>query len=223
MHNPLRSERDVFRAVVVIAIGAGAVVALTLLTRPAIGAALLAGEIGLGIGLLWRGARGTLPQRTEVAHTDDRTYRVLVVANQTVGGRALLEEIRNRCKGRDSEILVVVPALTSSWREHWASDVDGALAEAQQRLEESLYTMERAGITARGHVGDHHEPNASLEDALREFPADEVIISTHPPEKSKWLEGGVLERAREEVPLPVTHVVVDLEAEARAGSAPTPW
>jgi hypothetical protein len=224
MHNPLRSEADVFRAVVIIAVGAGGVVALALLTRPALGAALLAGEIGLGIGLLWRGARGTLPRTAEVAHREDPVHRVLVVANQTVGGRALLAEIENRCKGRDSEILVVVPALTSSWREHWASDVDAALEEARQRLNASLRAMEGAGIRARGQVGDHHEPNASIEDALREFPADEVIISTHPPEKSKWLEGGVVERAREEVPLPITHVVVDLEAEARlpSGAAGAP-
>jgi hypothetical protein len=214
VHNPLRSEGDVFRAVVIVAIAAGAVVALTIATRPAVGAALLAGEVGLGIGLLWRGARGTLPHRAEVTRRGDATHRVLVVANQTVGGRALLEEIRNRSKGRDSEMLVVVPALTSSWREHWSSDVDGALEEARRRLDQSLRTMERAGIKARGHVGDHHEPNASIEDALREFPADEVIISTHPPHKSRWLESGVVERAREEVPLPVTHVVVDLEAEA---------
>jgi hypothetical protein len=75
--------------------------------------------------------------------------------------------------------------------------------------------MAAAGLQARGHVGDHHEPNASLEDALRDFPADEVVISTHPPDKSRWLERGVVARARQEVPLPVTHVVVDLEAEAR--------
>src|SRR5688572_30978454 len=49
MHNPLRSERDVFRAVVVIGVGAGAVIALALLTRPAFGAVLLAAEVGLGI------------------------------------------------------------------------------------------------------------------------------------------------------------------------------
>jgi hypothetical protein len=218
MHNPLRSEQEVFRAVVVIGIGAAAVVALTLLTRPAVGAALLAGEIGLGVGVLWRGARGTLPHRAEVARRDDSIYRVLVIANQTVGGRALLNEIRNRSKGRESEILVVVPALTSSWREHWASDVDTAIEEARQRLEVSLQTMEMAGIKARGEVGDHHEPNASIEDALRVFPADEVIISTHPPDKSRWLEQGVVERAREEIPLPITHVVVDLEAEAELAS-----
>jgi hypothetical protein len=213
MHNPLRSERDVFRAVVIIGIGAGAVIALTLLTRPAVGAALLAAEVGLGIGLLWRGSQGTMRGRAEVAHRDDATYRVLVMANETVGGKALLAEIQNRCKGRSSETLVVVPALTSSRMEHWASDVDGALEEARRRLDDSLRRMADAGIRARGQVGDHHEPNASLEDALRDFPADEVIISTHPPDRSRWLERGVVERAREEVPLPITHVVVDLEAE----------
>ena len=61
MHNPLRSERDVFRAVVVIGVGAGFVIALTLLTRPAFGAVLLAAEVGLGIWVLWRRARGTGP------------------------------------------------------------------------------------------------------------------------------------------------------------------
>ncbi len=218
MHNPLRSEREVFRAVLIVAVAAGAVVVLTVLTRPAVGAALLAAEIGLGIGLLWRAGRGTLPHRAEVTRRDDPVYRILVLANETVGGRALLAEIENRVKGRNSEILVVVPALTSSPLEHWASDVDAALDEARERLDASLATMASAGLRASGHVGDHHEPNAALEDALREFPADEVIISTHPPERSRWLERGVVKRAREEVPLPITHVVVDLEAEAGAAS-----
>ncbi len=72
MHNPLRSEREVFRAVVVIGIGAGAVIALALLTRPAFGAVLLAVEAGLGIWVLWRRARGTLPPRAEVAGDAER-------------------------------------------------------------------------------------------------------------------------------------------------------
>src|SRR5436190_8597123 len=215
MHNPLRSETEVFWAVVAIAVGAAAIIALALITRPLFGALLLAVEVAVGIAVLWRRATGTLPHEAEVAHREDPVYRVLVVANQTVGGRALLREIQSRCDGRDSEILVVVPALTNSWREHWSSDVDGALEEARQRLAESLRTMEAAGLRARGDVGDHHEPHASIEDALRFFPADEVIISTHPPDKSKWLEHGVVEQAREEIPLPITHVVVDLDAEAR--------
>ena len=219
MHNPLRSEADMFRLAMIIAVGAAPIIALALLTKPVYGAVLLAAELGLGIGMLWRGSRGSLSHTAEVARAGDDTYRVLVVANQTVGGRALLAEIQNRRKGRRSEILVVVPALTASQLQHWASDVDAAIADARSRLEASLRAMRGAGLDARGHVGDHHEPAAAIEDALREFPADEIIISTHPPQRSRWLEGGVVERARREVPLPVTHVVVDLEAEAAARAA----
>ncbi len=219
MHNPLRSERDAFRWVVTIGIALGLVVAVAVVWRPGAGAVLLALEVGIGIGLLWHQARGSLPRTAEVARRGDGVYRVLVVANETVGGRALLAEIKNRCKGRPSEIMVVVPALTSSQLEHWTSDVDRALEEARARLRDSLAAMQAAGIDARGEVGDHHEPNAAIEDALRFFPADEVIISTHPPERSKWLERGVVERARAEVPLPVTHVVVDLEAERAEAAA----
>jgi hypothetical protein len=221
MHNPLRSETEVFWAVVAIAAGAAAIIALTLITRPLFGAILLAVELVVGSWALLRRASGTLPHEAEVAHREDPVHRILVVANETVGGRALLEEIRTRSEGQRTEILVVVPALTSSALEHWSSDVDGALDEARGRLEESLRRMADAGIDARGHVGDHHEPQAALEDALRTFPADELIISTHPPERSRWLEGGVLERARDEVPLPITHVVVDLEAEARDSGPPS--
>jgi hypothetical protein len=219
MHNPLRSEAEMFRLVVIIGVGCAAVIALALITEPIYGVILLAAEIGAGIGLAWRGSRGTLPRRAEVARGDDRAYRVLVVANETVGGRALLEEIQNRCKGRTSEVLVVVPALTSSRLEYLASDVDEALDEARRRLDESLARMKDAGLSARGEVGDHYDPNTAIEDALREFSADEVVISTHPPERSKWLERGVVERARRDIPLPVTHVVVDLDAEAEPSAA----
>jgi hypothetical protein len=219
MHNPLRSEAEMFRLVVIIGVGCAAVIALALVTEPVYGAILLAAEIGLGVGLIVRGSRGSLPHTAEVTTKGDDVHRMLVVANETVGGRALLEEIQNRSKGRRSEIVVVVPALTSSALEHWSSDVDEALAAAKQRLDESLAAMRAIELDAKGHVGDHHEPNAAIEDALRDFPADELIISTHPPERSRWLEGGVVERARRDVPLPVTHVVVDLEAEAGAAAA----
>jgi hypothetical protein len=213
MHNPLRSEADVFRAVIVIIIGAGAIIALTEIAGQTAGALLLVVLVLAGLVVLWRRAQGEMPRKAEVTAAGDDVFRLLVVANETVGGQALLDEIKEACRGKRSEILVVVPALTASQLEHWASDVDGAIADAQRRLDASLATMAEAGLRARGHVGDHHEPNASIEDALREFPADEVIISTHPPERSRWLEGGVVERARREVPLPVTHVVVDLDAE----------
>jgi hypothetical protein len=200
--------------VVVIGGACGAVIALSLLTEPRYGAVLLAALIGLGVGLLWKGSRGTLPRKAEIARGNGDVHRVLVVANETVGGRALLNEIQNRCRGRSSEILVVTPAITSQVK-HWVSDVDEALAEAERRREESVRVIQAVGLGARGEVGDS-DPNVAIEDALRTFPADEVIISTHPPHRSRWLERGVVDRAREEVDLPITHVVVDLEAEAAA-------
>jgi hypothetical protein len=213
MHYPLRSEADAFRLVVIIVVGAGAVTALALLTRPAAGAILAATLLGLGLGLAWRGARGSEPRLTEIAQSpaDDR-YRILVVANQTVGGRALLDEIRNRARGRDCQILVVTPALTRSQLQHWASDVDEAMVEAERRREQSVRAIESAGLQAGSEVGDS-DPNLAIESALLRFPADELIISTHPPERSRWLERGVVERARRDIDLPITHVIVDLEAE----------
>ena len=212
MHNPLRSEADAFRWVVVIGLGAASVIALTLLTRPAVGVAWAAALVGFGGGLAWRSSRGSLPHHVARSRGGDGKHRVLVVANQTMGGRALLAEIQNRSRGRESEILLVTPALTGSRAQHWASDVDEAIELARQRMELSLQAIEEAGLRARGQVGDS-EPNVAIEDALREFPADELVISTHPPERSRWLERGVVERARRELELPVTHVIVDLEAE----------
>jgi hypothetical protein len=214
MHNPLRSEAEMFRVVVIVGIALLPVFVLGLAVGPGWAAGLLAIEIVGGAWWIWRSTRGSEPHTAVVAADDDGVYRLLVVANETVAGQALLSEIeRRRAAHPQSEILVVVPALTSSRLEHLAHDVDGAIAEAGERLERSLATMRAAGLRARGEVGDHHDPNVAIEDALRGFAADEVIVSTHPPERSKWLERGVVERARNEIPLPVTHVVVDLAAE----------
>jgi GABA permease len=188
------------------------VIALTLLTRPAIGVAWAAALAGFGAGIAYRSSRGSLPRDIARARGGDGRHRLLVVANETVGGEALLEEIRKRSRGRDAEIMVITPALATSRAAHWASDVDEAIELARQRMELSLIAIAALGLKARGEVGDS-DPNVAIEDALRAFPADEIVISTHPPHRSRWLERGVVERAREELDLPIAHVVVDLDAE----------
>jgi GABA permease len=189
-----------------------AVIALTLLTRPVFGVVFAAALIGFGCGVAWRNSRGAMPGSVELTRGRDGRHRILVVANETVGGEALLNEMRNRARGHDSEILVVTPALPGSRAQHWASDTDEATELARQRMELSVLEIERLGLRAKGEIGDS-DPNTAIEDALRAFPADEIVISTHPPERSHWLERGVVERAREEIDLPITHVVVDLAAE----------
>ncbi|HEY5977417.1 MAG TPA: hypothetical protein VIT85_06125 [Solirubrobacterales bacterium] len=189
---------------------------LTALTRPLIGALWALFLIGSGIGLAVRVSRGRIPQGVPLTAGGDGRHRVLVLANETVGGGALLGEIRDRCGGRDCEVRVVTPLQPPSRVAHLAGDVDEAAELARQRMELSVIEIERLGIRAKGEVGEA-EPNVALEDALRTFPADEIVISTHPEDRSIWLEKGVVDRAREEIDLPITHVVVDLDAERVAG------
>jgi GABA permease len=212
MHNPLRSEADAFRWVVVIGVAAASIIALTLLTRPVIGVVWAAALVGFGVGVAYRNSRGSLPHSVKLTRGGDGRHRLLVVANETVEGRALLEEIGDRCRNRDCEILLVTPALVASRASHWASDVDEGIELARQRMELSLIAISELGLKARGEIGDS-DPNVAIEDALRVFPADEIVISTHPQHRSRWLEHGVVERAREEIDLPITHVVVDLTTE----------
>jgi GABA permease len=198
----------------VVTIGGAAVIVVivTLLTRPAIGGAVAALFIGVGLGFLWRDLRQSgPPMKAEVAPHEAGVYEILVVANQTSGGPALIDEIANRAKGRNTEVTVVAPALGGSRLQHLASETDQARAEAEQRLDACIQAIQRLGIKARGEVGDE-DPNVAMEDALGSTGADEVIISTHTPERSSWLERGVVEKARAEVDLPVTHVIVDVDA-----------
>ena len=216
MHNPLRSETDAFRWFVVFLVAGISIGVLTALTRPLVGALWALFLIGSGIGFAVTMSRGRIPQDVPVTAGGDGRHRVLVLANETVGGGALLEEIRDRCGGRECEVRVVTPLQPPSRVAHLAGDVDEAAELARQRMELSVIEIERLGIKAKGEVGEA-EPNVALEDALRTFRADEIVISTHPEDRSIWLEKGVVDRAREEIDLPITHVVVDLGAEHVAG------
>jgi hypothetical protein len=213
VHNPLRSEAEAFRFLIIVGLGCAAVIALALITEPVYGAILLGVLVGIGIGIAIQTSRGS--ERQPVAVAAHSKYRIVVLANQTVGGSELADEIRAHCEGKDAEVKVVTPALTKSMAQHWASDIDEAVEDARERMQASVTALRSHGLEVSGQIGDS-DPNEALNDALREFGADEVIISTHPPERSRWLERGVVERAREELVVPVTHVVVDLEA-AQAG------
>ena len=136
-----------------------------------------------------------------------------MIANETCAARGVVDEVRYRA-GAGGEVLVVAPALARSRLEHWLDvRLERRQAEALARLDASVSAFTAAGLTARGHLGDA-DPLQALDDALRIFDPDEVIISTHPPPRSNWLERQVVRRARERYDMPITHVVVDLELES---------
>ena len=210
MKNPFKSEADAFR-LVLLALGYFGLIVIAAAINKWFGLAVFALLTALAVGWIIR-ARREPPQMTgPIRRSAPGERRILVVANETVGGRTLREEIERRSEGSRTEVLVVSPALNSPLR-HWVSDEDQARAAAKERLSHSLARLGEEGIDARGEVGDG-EPLQAIEDALRSFGADEIIISTHPEGRSQWLERGVVTGARTRFDVPITHVVVDLEAE----------
>jgi hypothetical protein len=210
VRNPFKSEADAFR-LVLLAIGYFALIVIAAAINTWFGVAVFLLLTAGAAAWIIRARREPPEVREHVSRSAPGERRILVVANETVGGRTLREEIERRSEGHTVQILVVCPALNSPLR-HWVSDEDGARAAAQERLDHSLARLAEEGLTARGEVGDG-EPLQAIEDALRSFGADEIIISTHPEGRSQWLERGVVSGARERFAVPITHVVVDLEAE----------
>lgn len=140
-------------------------------------------------------------------HAQSPHKRLLVISNATCTGTELFDEIHRHSTERDTEVLVVAPALIS--RLHWwMSDGDAGSAEAQERLTISLERLRAAGIPARGAFGDA-DPLQAIDDAMRVFHPDEIVIATHPRGRSNWLERDVVAHARERFHVPITHVEVD--------------
>jgi membrane protein implicated in regulation of membrane protease activity len=212
MKNPFKSEADAFRLVIGAVVYFGAIAIAVAVGGRWWGLAVfvvLSAAVGIWIFRREVRERPTIAPRRRGAE-DER--RILVVANETVAGAALRDEIRRAVEDHRANVLVVSPALNSKLK-HWTNDEDQARAAAEKRLGRSIAQLEQLGISARGEVGDA-DPLQAIEDALRTFGPDLIVISTHPEGRSNWLEHGVVSSARERFAVPITHVVVDLQAEA---------
>jgi hypothetical protein len=212
--NPLRSEAEAYRFLLLSVGYFAAIVIAALAIGKWAGVTVFLLLTAAGIVYVARARRAEPPRPITARRGQANVHRILVIANETVGGARLQEEVHRRSEGKEEQVLVICPALNSPLR-HWASDEDGARADAQDRLNASLARLRSLGIDAKGEIGDA-EPLQAMEDALRLFGADEIIISTHPEGRSHWLEKGIVQGARERFAVPITHVVVDLEAEREA-------
>jgi GABA permease len=218
VRNPVRSESDAYHIAVGSAVVLGAAAALGALTDPLVGIALCVGAV---VGaVVWEFAT-TDPERRRPLREAPAAGRraaaperrvVLVVANRTLLAAPLRAEIAQRTRD-GADVHVVAPILPS--RIHYiASDVDVELSEARDRLDATLAWARAERMQLTGRVGDPSVALGAIEDELRASGADEVIISTLPPSRSNWLETGIVERLREDLDIPVTHLVVDLEGRA---------
>ena len=219
MRNPIRDETDAFHLAFGGAGLTAASVAIGALVNPIAGGTLFVGAL---VGaLVWEFSTQDPDRRRplrEAAEAGRRAApsarsRVLVVANRTLQGEELAARLRKR---GDSELRIVAPILVSRVR-YLASDVDREIAAAHERLAAALVWASAEGIQASGKVGDPNVALGAIEDELRLFAADEVLISTYPPGLSNWLETDIVRRLSDELDIPVTHVIVEPDPALPAG------
>jgi pimeloyl-ACP methyl ester carboxylesterase len=194
MRNPLRTETEAFRFLIVVIAGAVVIAALAYANKWAgvVAAVLVVGGIGWW---LWRSpaAKGEGPLERLGSSTPLGRHRVLLVAPPQAEPGPVVRQLRARVDGGPTEVLVVVPALAAPL-EAVTGDVDERRAEAQRAALDLAERLNGAGLAARGTVGAD-EPLLAAEDALREFGADEVVLVGDEP---------LLEQARERIAVPVS-------------------
>ena len=147
-----------------------------------------------------------MTDRVEVHADPDAAHRILVLAHEGLGGAPLVEALDRRQAARGSEVFVVVPALTGSLKQLANDDAD-EIAAAQADLDRLLAEVGSTDRAVAGIVGDS-DPRLALEDSLRQFAADEVVVVNPADSEMERLEEVSTARAVEDVPLPVSVLTV---------------
>jgi hypothetical protein len=158
-----------------------------------------------------RSVAGDIPvEHVVVEKTAGGEKNVLVIANETVVGEALLDRIRERAAESPVSFLLISPQ---------SDPTQGSHPEAERRLRAALAELRAAGIDAHGQVA-HPDPYTAALQAIADERVDEIIVSTFPGEKpSSWLRRDVVDRLRKDAGVPLEHVVVEAESQSLTAGA----
>jgi biopolymer transport protein ExbD len=132
--------------------------------------------------------------------------RILVVANETVVGKPLIDAVRARAEKGPIDVHVICPQNMP--RSGWVQYEEEGRWAAENRLKATLARLHEAGIHADGELMDP-DPYTAIMDALGQADYDEIIISTHPETRSGWLRRDLVQRVKQATRRPVEHVVVE--------------
>lgn len=169
--------------------------------------------------LQYRGARHQKPLYPDLVEgADDQRHQVLVISNATLRAERLHDHVAEQSARLDTLFMLVVPAVAPerlSQREETFSTVGTPVGGgtkavsrdllAEHRLQEALSRLREAGVRIEGMVGDA-DPMRAAADALTQFKADEILLSTLPRAHSGWLEANLPEELRRRFGIPVTVV-----------------
>jgi len=147
-----------------------------------------------------------------VSAAENGAHLVVVVANETVVSHALVELLEARAAA-EGDVRVVVVAPVHQPRQGYVVYYDTRRAAARRRLDKTLDLLRTAGVPATGVVVEA-DPVAALRDAIAQLEPDEIVVSTHPQQRSGWLRRNAVDQMRRVAgDIPFEHVVVDLAAE----------
>ncbi len=147
--------------------------------------------------------------------TEGAPKRLLVVANETVVGKPLIDAVKARADKGPVEVKVICPQ--NQPRSGWVQYGEEARSAAENRLKATLARLEEAGIKATGAIEDP-DPYTAVMDCLGREDFDEIIISTHPETRSGWLRRDLVQRVAQASRRPVEHVVVDDPEDSERGT-----
>jgi hypothetical protein len=137
---------------------------------------------------------------------------ILVVANETVGGAALIDAVKRHADSGQVSVHVICPQ--NEPKHGYVVYEETVRAAAENRLAMTIAELEEIGVEATSEVMDP-DPYSAIMDALGEHEYDEIIISSHPETRSGWLRQNLITRVQQATSLPVEHVVVELDAEEK--------
>lgn len=137
--------------------------------------------------------------------------RVLVLTSEAISAEQLRGALQTDIRPQDAEVMVVVPALQDSALRFWLSDADDAIARAHEISQTTAAKLGEAGVAASADTGES-DPFEAITDALTTFPADRIVLLTHPESERRYRENIDVGEVEERFGLPVDHATVSRPA-----------
>ena len=133
--------------------------------------------------------------------------KVLVLTSEPITADQLRGALRTDVDPSDAEVMVVAPAYAESGLKFWMSDADDAIAKAEQVRRESVRELDKAGVPASGDTGES-DPETAIEDALKTFDADRIVVFTHAGDDQRYREDVAWDEVAERFGRPVDQASV---------------
>jgi hypothetical protein len=135
------------------------------------------------------------------------TMKVLVLTSEPVTAQQLRDALGADVDPSAAEVMVVAPAFADSAMRFWMSDADDAIARAERVRRESVERLGDAGVPATGDTGEA-DPYTAIEDALKTFEADRIVLFTHQGAEQRYREDLDEREIAERFGRPVDHAAV---------------